>query len=1353
MIDEAKNQLYIDKLPSLRTNSIHDKSESDSDSDDTDKNDSKEPFVTAYQVNSSENANGDESTKKDTDDRVNGLNDFEYQSDELSLNGDWYTQEFADLEPLEERISLIKNNLDPSPGAPMIKVKIKNGKNSGTFFATIDTGAERTIITDEYLRNNFESNDFKLQQVDGLNLTGAGSNRLKILGSTECRLDIGGKKIDHKIVVIEGKGNDLLIGSDIIRDHFILDGNKLIVKNYDGKQELPLFYRKERYPVYPLNRTTIRPNEEKFVEVRLKECHKNLHHREMLFVPNNEILSSSCEIQVVPTATVVDNTGMCVVRAYNKKQAVCYVKRGEMLGYVYHTSVQGDQILTLNELKNDEDWMKQFLDKDLPDYILKKGAYAKYLNDKDLIDLKQGTSTCTGSSRNVENIKICIEREELEPFLDENGCLNDEQINCLIDLCLKDEEKDDNCEHIWKIHDLEDRKAILDGLKSPHFPEPGGDEKGPEINTNNWIDGLKTDHLSKERAKQVKDLVLKYKDAFVQHKHDTSRFKYFMIKLPMKKGASPVQQKYRPIPMRHQKIAQETIDDLLLTGKISPSTSNYASNLCIAKRVIMVKGKQEIKYRLCFDARQINACLKECKHPNISMQEAFAKISNAKYKSMMDVAAAFQNLVIAPNQRHRLAFYGPGHRLYEYNVLPYGLNLSLSAWLIAINCVTSGLDNVIAFVDDLAVWTPEPHSGASDEESFQSHMKYVEILLNRLVHAGVKVSLSKCRFGLGPEDETTWLGHNLSSMYMKPDKSKIEAIINFPEPLTAKQALAFISMVGFYRMYIAAFSVFAAVFYKAIKAEKYEFTSEMRRVFKLLKKKITEEPVLATVKEGYPFKIYCDASANCIAAVLEQEQANGLKSKPIAYASRQLNEQEIKLSNPLKELLAIVYALTTWQNIVFGHETTIYTDARCWSMLKLTSSSSARMSRLGLFFSEFPLLNVCHIKGKDNKVADALSRAYMETYNVKIEDPKVLKDPRLDFIGHPPITKPVRLEQYLVECEKYLETNWPPKAGSKKRAAKEAILGVAELNEDLEKLEFRSEFLARKRHLQANQSKIGFERNDIYQIDCTNESEVQHVISRVELELEDDEDSRIMMVALNQTCFTPEAFAALQRNDLVLRSIINRLENKVEKISEYDNFVLRKGVLMFKSCDKNQIARMTIVIPETVKGMLLKYYHDHMSGRGYGSTRMERTMRKFFYWRTMHKDIKRVCDSCLVCAYNSKYPKGMPMGGVLTPSYPNQIIYIDILEALPVSYDGKSAALAIYDHFSRFIYCIPLSNTKAEYIAQQFTQQFLQWNGAPMYIRSDQGRNVSGNVINYICTMLGIKKVETEAYNPQADVA
>jgi hypothetical protein len=55
----------------------------------------------------------------------------------------------------------------------------------------------------------------------------------------------------------------------------------------------------------------------------------------------------------------------------------------------------------------------------------------------------------------------------------------------------------------------------------------------------------------------------------------------------------------------------------------------------------------------------------------------------------------------------------------------------------------------------------------------------------------------------------SYLGHVLSEDGVKPDKSKIECVLKFPQPQTPKEIKSFLGLVGYYRRHISEFATIA----------------------------------------------------------------------------------------------------------------------------------------------------------------------------------------------------------------------------------------------------------------------------------------------------------------------------------------------------------------------------------------------------------------------------------------------------------------------------------------------------------------------------------------------------------------
>ena len=91
----------------------------------------------------------------------------------------------------------------------------------------------------------------------------------------------------------------------------------------------------------------------------------------------------------------------------------------------------------------------------------------------------------------------------------------------------------------------------------------------------------------------------------------------------------------------------------------------------------------------------------------------------------------------------------------------------------------------------------------------------------------------------------------------------------------------FLRLVGYYWRFIESFSHIAAPMTKLTKKEKnFEWTDQCEQSFQKLKRRLTEEPILALPQEDVGFVVCIDASKNDLGCVLMQD------GRVITYASR-----------------------------------------------------------------------------------------------------------------------------------------------------------------------------------------------------------------------------------------------------------------------------------------------------------------------------------------------------------------------------------------------------------------------------------------------------------------------------------
>lgn len=796
------------------------------------------------------------------------------------------------------------------------------------------------------------------------------------------------------------------------------------------------------------------------------------------------------------------------------------------------------------------------------------------------------------------------------------------------------------------------------------------------------LQNLRLGHCNKEEQSEIRKLCLEFRDIFYCDKTAltfTNQIKH-EIKLT---NDSPIYTKSYRYPEVHKSEVKDQIQKMLAQGIIQNSTSPWSSPIWIVPKKLDASGKQ--KWRMVVDYRKLNEKTIDDKYPLPNITDILDKLGRSQYFTTLDLANGFHQIEMDVNDIPKTAFSTEnGH--YEFRRMPFGLKNAPASFQRVMDNILRGLQNEICLVylDDIVIFST----------SLQEHITRLRQVFSRLRNSNFKIQIDKSEF---LRKEVQYLGHIITPEGVKPNPEKILSVKEFPIPKTAKEIKSFLGLIGYYRRFINNFAKITRPMTLCLKKDaKVIHSPEFIMAFEHCKQLLINAPILTYPDFKKQFILTTDASNQALGAVLSQ--GNVPNDKPVAYASRTLNETETRYSTIEKELLAIVWACKHFRPYLYGNKFKIYTDHRPLVWLFNLKEPNSKLIRWRLKLEEYDY-EIIYKNGKQNTNADALSRIQINALenestvnnpgDINLETVEFLRDVAQSSnsnLNQPNSKQEIQILQDIQIAPQILE-----QPNQNYDTNSDTDTAHSYTGDTADSIPIIDEIINNK----SNQ--ILIELNPYNKLDVKEENFEHHkiLIAKVPKNNEETIFNLLKEYTTNNRTF-----------------YIYFYDNKFYKVFNkiYMSKFKKNGLKLIK-CTK--LVNTIKEIDERL--LLIKYQHEgKCNHRGINET-LEK-LKQNYYWPTMKKDVTKYINECILCQ-TSKYSRKNPYVPLVlteTVGKPFQLLHADVFRFNDQNF------LTIIDAFSKLAQALPIQAKTSLDICNAFLNYF-SYYGIPEKITLDNG--------------------------------
>ena len=438
------------------------------------------------------------------------------------------------------------------------------------------------------------------------------------------------------------------------------------------------------------------------------------------------------------------------------------------------------------------------------------------------------------------------------------------------------------------------------------------------------------------------------------------------------------------------------------------------SNSTIASPLVIAPKATAPFIRLCGDYRPVNPYVSIPQEPIPHVQQALAKAAGFKVFVDLDMTNSFHQIPIDFASSNLLSVTTPWG-LFRPKFLPEGVGPASGILQSIVRRVFSDFNDwTIVIFDNFLILANDYTDACS-----KLHLVLIRCQEHRLV-----LKMKKSWIGT---NVVTFFGYEVRPGSWELSQSRKASIAAMIFPTTQKQMQSFLGAANFFHTHIPNYAQWASDLYEctttAFNWSPEKWPKDYKALFNQFKVAIQDSVTLHFPDYNLPWIIRSDSSDHAVGAVLFQEftdLAGTVIHQPISFASHKYSGAAVNWDTFKQEAYALYYAITQFSYYLRGKEFTLETDHR--NLVWIESSHVPIVVRWRVLLQSFNF-EVKHIPGKENTVADWLSRMYpiaplTPVLNSLSVSPLSLPDMFKSVHGHRSLHHGAK-RTYLALCQRY----------------------------------------------------------------------------------------------------------------------------------------------------------------------------------------------------------------------------------------------------------------------------------------------------------------------------------------------